>query len=33
MRGYMIDLFHMIDALGYTRVEEIMHHALTPEDF
>lgn len=33
MRGYMIDLFHMIDSLGYTRVEEIMHNAIRVEDF
>ena len=29
----MLDLFHMIDALGYTKVEEVQHFALTPDDF
>jgi len=33
LRKFAIELFAMIDALGYTRVEEIQHEEITPQHF
>jgi|TARA_R100001530_G_scaffold75238_1_gene52862 hypothetical protein len=33
LRAWCVDIFGMVDALGYTRVEEVQHEQLTARDF